>query len=133
MERVESLLYLKYSRAIENLYLTTGSQWFNSGGDYHVARGFLEVVECLSLEILPGTEIIAKCRKQLYSDLPGIIVEINPEEGEALVSAPQLNLGIFGNNEDQVAQVTQSIERYLTMKMSWTYQYKFHALPLSID
>ena len=106
MERVESSL--SEVSGIENLYLTTGSQWFNSGGDT-MSRGFLEV-GMLTGE-LTGTEIIQNA-KAAVSNLPGIIVEITPEEGGPSFSSP-IELGIFGNNEDQVAQVTQSIERYL--------------------
>ena len=106
MERVESSL--SEVRGIENLYLTTGSQWFNSGGDT-MSRGFLEV-GMLTGE-LTGTEIIQNAQAAV-SNLPGIIVEITPEEGGPSFSSP-IELGIFGNNEDQVAQVTQSIERYL--------------------
>ena len=106
MERVESSL--SEVSGIENLYLTTGSQWFNSGGDT-MSRGFLEV-GMLTGE-LTGTEIIQNAQAAV-SNLPGIIVEITPEEGGPSFSSP-IELGIFGNNEDQVAQVTQSIERYL--------------------
>ena len=106
MERVESSL--SEVSGIENLYLTTGSQWFNSGGDT-MSRGFLEV-GMLTGE-LTGTEIIQNAQAAV-SNLPGIIVEITPEEGGPSFSSP-IELGIFGSNEDQVAQVTQSIERYL--------------------
>jgi multidrug efflux pump len=106
MERVESSL--SEVRGIENLYLTTGSQWFNSGGDT-MSRGFLEVG--MTTGELTGTEII-KNAQAAVSNLPGVIVEITPEEGGPSFSSP-IELGIFGNNEDQVAKVTQSIEQYL--------------------
>ena len=106
MERVESSL--SEVRGIENLYLTTGSQWFNSGGDT-MSRGFLEVG--MTTEELTGTEVI-KNAQAAVSNLPGIIVEITPEEGGPSFSSP-IELGIFGSNEDQVAQVTQNIEQYL--------------------
>ncbi|MDC1110970.1 efflux RND transporter permease subunit, partial [Gammaproteobacteria bacterium] len=74
-----------------------------------MSRGFLEVG--MTTGELSGTEII-KNAQEAVSNLPGIIVEITPEEGGPSFSSP-IELGIFGNNEDQVAQVTQSIEQYL--------------------
>ena len=107
MEKVESSI--SAVRGVENLYLTTGSQWFNSGGDT-MSRGFLEVGMTNDGE-LTGNQII-KNVEAAVSDLPGIIVEITPEEGGPGFSSP-IELGIFGNNEDQVAEVTQRIEKYL--------------------
>jgi multidrug efflux pump len=94
---------------IENLYLTTGTQWFNSGGD-SVARGFFEVVDSKFRDIL-GKEVIANVQK-VTSDIPGIIVEIKPEEGGPSFSSP-IELGIFGNNEESVARTTEKIEQYM--------------------
>ena len=54
MEKVESSI--SEVRGVENLYLTTGSQWFNSGGDT-MSRGFLEVGMTNDGE-LTGNEII---------------------------------------------------------------------------
>ena len=94
---------------IENLYLTTGTQWFNSGGD-SVARGFFEVVDSKFRDIL-GKEVIANVQR-VTSDIPGIIVEIKPEEGGPSFSSP-IELGIFGNNEESVARATEKIEQYM--------------------
>ncbi len=94
---------------IENLYLTTGSQWFNSGGDT-MARGFFEVVES-KYRTLTGYEIIDMV-EEVTSNLPGIIVEINPEEGGPSFGSP-IELGIFGENEAAVARTTEIIEQYM--------------------
>ena len=66
-----------------------------------------------------------KMLKQLFLNLPGIIVEITPEEGGPGFSSP-IELGIFGNNEDQVAQVTQRVEKYLQEDVARTYKYKLN-------
>ncbi len=107
MERVESKI-LKID-GIENLYLTTGSQWFNAGGDT-MARGFLEVTDSPKRSVT-GYEIIQQV-KTAVSSMPGIIVEITPEEGGPSFSSP-IELGIFGNNEAQVAKATERIETYM--------------------
>ena len=57
---------------IENLYLTTGSQWFNSGGDT-MARGFMEVVDS-KYRNRTGYDIIDQV-EEVTSNIPGIIVE----------------------------------------------------------
>ena len=106
MERVESTI--SKVRGIENLYLTTGSQWFNSGGDT-MARGFLEVG--YTNGELTGNEII-KNAEQAVSNIPGVIIEITPEEGGPGFDSP-IELGIFGSNDEQVANATRSIEKYL--------------------
>jgi len=108
MEIVESKI--ETVEHIENLYLTTGSQWFNSGGD-SVARGFFEVVDSEFRDI-PGKEVIANVQK-VTTDIPGIIVEIKPEEGGPSFSSP-IELGIFGNNEESVTKATEIIEQYMT-------------------
>ena len=108
METVEAEI-LKI-QGIENLYLTTGSQWFNSGGDA-VSRGFLEVVDS-SQRAVKGAEIIRRVQ-QATSNIPGLIVEITPEEGGPSFSSP-IELGIFGDNEQGVAKATELIEDYMT-------------------
>jgi multidrug efflux pump len=94
---------------IENLYLTTGSQWFSAGGDT-VSRGFIEVVDSKYRDI-SGKEVIEKVQKAA-SNIPGIIVEITPEEGGPSFSSP-IELGIFGDNEQSVAKTTEIIEQYM--------------------
>ena len=94
---------------IENLYLTTGSQWFNSGGDT-MARGFMEVVDS-KYRSLTGYEIIDLV-EEATSNIPGIIVEITPEEGGPSFGSP-IELGIFGDNEAAVARTTETIEQYM--------------------
>jgi multidrug efflux pump len=108
METVEAEI-LKI-QGIENLYLTTGSQWFNSGGDA-VSRGFLEVVDS-SQRAVKGAEIIRRVQ-EATSNIPGLIVEITPEEGGPSFSSP-IELGIFGDNEQGVAKATELIEDYMT-------------------
>jgi multidrug efflux pump len=107
METVEAEI-LKV-QGIENLYLTTGSQWFNSGGDA-MSRGFLEVVDSNERKV-KGAEIIRRVQ-QATSNMPGLIVEITPEEGGPSFSSP-IELGIFGDNEQEVARTTQIIEDYM--------------------
>ena len=94
---------------IENLYLTTVSQWFSAGGDT-VSRGFIEVVDSKYRDI-SGKEVIEKVQKAA-SNIPGIIVEITPEEGGPSFSSP-IELGIFGDNEQSVAKTTEIIEQYM--------------------
>jgi len=113
MEQVESKI--SKIQGIENLYLTTGTQWFNSGGDT-MARGFLEIVGSEGKKLkerrtYTGNEVISLVQ-QATSNIPGIIVEVTPEEGGPSFSSP-IELGIFGDNEDQVAKVTQTIEQYM--------------------
>ena len=68
--------------------------------------------------------------KKLYSNIPGIIVEITPEEGRPSFSSP-IELGIFGNNEDQLPKLTQRIEQYLTNDVVGLNKYKIYtAYPL---
>jgi multidrug efflux pump len=107
MEKVETEI-LKVE-GIENLYLTTGSQWFNSGGD-GMARGFLEVVDSNKREV-KGAEIIRRAQ-EATSNMPGLVIEITPEEGGPSFSSP-IELGIFGDNEQEVAQATELIENYM--------------------
>ena len=94
---------------IENLYLTTGSQWFNSGGDT-MARGFMEVVDS-KYRSRTGYEIIDLV-EEATTNIPGIIVEITPEEGGPSFGSP-IELGIFGDNEAAVARTTERIEQYM--------------------
>ena len=107
METVEAEI-LKV-QGIENLYLTTGSQWFNSGGDV-ISRGFLEVVDS-SKRTMKGGEIIQLVQKAT-ANIPGLIIELTPEEGGPSFSSP-IELGIFGDSEKDVAKATERIESYM--------------------
>jgi multidrug efflux pump len=107
MEIVESKI--QTVSGIENLYMTTGSQWFNAGGDT-MSRGFIEVVDSKYRDI-SGQAVIKKVQ-QATSNIPGVIVEITPEEGGPSFSSP-IELGIFGNNEQSVAKTTELIEQYM--------------------
>ena len=60
---------------------------------------------------LTGNEIIKNVENAVAS-MPGVIVEITPEEGGPGFDSP-IELGIFGNNDDQVSEATQRIEKYL--------------------
>ena len=53
--------------------MTTGSQWFNSGGDT-MARGYMEVVDTQFRDI-SGNEVFIKAQ-EATSGIPGVIVEI---------------------------------------------------------
>ena len=107
MEIVEQkILKVEY---VESLYMTTGSQWFNSGGDT-MARGYVEVVDT-QLRNISGFEVINKIQKAA-SNIPGVIVEITPEEGGPQFGSP-IELGIFGDNEESVAKTTEIIEEYM--------------------
>ena len=107
MEIVEQkILKVEY---VESLYMTTGSQWFNSGGDT-MARGYVEVVDT-QLRNISGFEVINKIQ-QAASNIPGVIVEITPEEGGPQFGSP-IELGIFGDNEESVAKTTEIIEEYM--------------------
>jgi len=107
MELVEEkLLNVEH---VENLYMTTGSQWFNAGGDT-MARGFMEVVDT-QLRDISGNEVFIKAQ-EVTSNIPGVIVEITPEEGGPSFGSP-IELGIFGDNEASVAKTTKIIEEYM--------------------
>ena len=107
MEIVEQkILKVEY---VESLYMTTGSQWFNSGGDT-MARGYVEVVDT-QLRNISGFEVINKIQR-VASNIPGVIVEITPEEGGPQFGSP-IELGIFGDNEESVAKTTEIIEDYM--------------------
>ena len=107
MEIVEQkILKVEY---VESLYMTTGSQWFNSGGDT-MARGYVEVVDT-QLRNISGFEVINKIQRAA-SNIPGVIVEITPEEGGPQFGSP-IELGIFGDNEESVAKTTEIIEEYM--------------------
>ena len=107
MEIVEQkILKVEY---VESLYMTTGSQWFNSGGDT-MARGYVEVVDT-QLRNISGFEVINKIQRAA-SNIPGVIVEITPEEGGPQFGSP-IELGIFGENEESVAKTTEIIEDYM--------------------
>ncbi len=107
MELVEAkLLNVEH---VENLYMTTGSQWFNAGGDT-MARGFMEVVDT-QLRDISGNEVFIKAQ-EATSNIPGVIVEITPEEGGPSFGSP-IELGIFGDNEASVAKTTKIIEEYM--------------------
>jgi len=107
MEIVEQkILKVEY---VESLYMTTGSQWFNSGGDT-MARGYVEVVDT-QLRNISGFEVINKIQRAA-SNIPGVIVEITPEEGGPQFGSP-IELGIFGENEESVAKTTEIIEEYM--------------------
>ena len=103
MEIVEERL-LKVEH-VENLYMTTGSQWFNSGGDT-MARGYMEVVDTQFRDI-SGNEVFIKAQ-EATSGIPGVIVEITAEEGGPSFGSP-IELGIFGDNEASVANTTAPI------------------------
>ena len=107
MEIVEERL-LKVEH-VENLYMTTGSQWFNSGGDT-MARGYMEVVDTQFRDI-SGNEVFIKAQ-EATSGIPGVIVEITAEEGGPSFGSP-IELGIFGDNEASVAKTTEIIEEYM--------------------
>lgn len=102
----EKILKVEY---VESLYMTTGSQWFNSGGDT-MARGYVEVVDT-QLRNISGFEVINKIQRAA-SNIPGVIVEITPEEGGPQFGSP-IELGIFGDNEESVAKTTEIIEEYM--------------------
>lgn len=74
-----------------------------------MARGFLEVG--FTNGELTGNEII-KNAEQAVSNIPGVIIEITPEEGGPGFDSP-IELGIFGSNDEQVANATRRIEKYL--------------------
>ena len=93
---------------IKSLYLRTGSEWFNSGGDV-VGRGFFEVEEFNS-KGLTGQQIIDQA-KLVVANIPGIIVEISEQEGGPAFENP-IEIGIFGNTENEVVQVTRMVEDY---------------------
>ena len=102
----EKLLNVEH---VENLYMTTGSQWFNSGGDT-MARGYMEVTDTQFRDI-SGNEVFIKAM-EATSNIPGVIVEITAEEGGPSFGSP-IELGIFGDNENSVAKTTNIIEDYL--------------------
>ena len=107
MEMVEEkLLDVEH---IENLYMTTGSQWFNAGGDT-MARGLMEVVDT-QFRNVSGNEVFIKAQ-EATSGIPGVIVEVTPEEGGPSFGSP-IELGIFGDNEESVAKTTKIIEQYM--------------------
>ena len=107
MEIVEQkILKVEY---VESLYMTTGSQWFNAGGDT-MARGLMEVVDTQYRNI-SGNEVFIKAQ-EATSDIPGVIVEVTPEEGGPSFGSP-IELGIFGDNEESVARTTKIIEQYM--------------------
>ncbi len=99
---------------IGSSFLTTGQLWFSSGGD-SIGRGLIEVVEPNEREI-SGQETIDKAIAAT-KDMPGIIVEIVADQGGPSFESP-IELGIFGNNEDEVAATTRAIEAYLKEEMT---------------
>lgn len=107
IERVESKLL--EINGIDSLFLRTGTEWFLSGGDV-VGRGFFELKEP-SDRNLSGRQIM-DIAKNRVSDMPGIIVEIAELEGGPDFSSP-LQIGIFANNESDVIEATDNIERFL--------------------
>ena len=107
IERVESKLL--EINGIESLFLRTGTEWFLSGGDV-VGRGFFELKEP-SDRNLSGRQIMDIAKNEV-SDMPGIIVEIAELEGGPDFSSP-LQIGIFANNESDVIEATDNIERFL--------------------
>ena len=107
IERVESKLL--DINGIESLFLRTGTEWFLSGGDV-VGRGFFELKEP-SDRNLSGRQIMDIAKNEV-SDMPGIIVEIAELEGGPDFSSP-LQIGIFANNESDVIEATDNIERFL--------------------
>ena len=107
MEIVES--HILEIDGIQSLYMSTGTNWFRSGGDV-VARGYLEIEEAKK-RTSTGREIMRRVT-QATSGIPGIIVEVNPEEGGPSFSSP-IELGIFGKTEAEVAKVTSVIEEYM--------------------
>ena len=111
IERVESKLL--EINGIESLFLRTGTEWFLSGGDV-VGRGFFELKEP-SDRNLSGRQIMDIAKNEV-SDMPGIIVEIAELEGGPDFSSP-LQIGIFANNESDVIEATDNIERFLNEGM----------------
>lgn len=107
IERVESKLL--EINGIESLFLRTGTEWFLSGGDV-VGRGFFELKEP-SDRNLSGRQIMDIAKNEV-SDMPGIIVEIAELEGGPDFSSP-LQIGIFANNESDVVEATDNIEKFL--------------------
>ena len=107
IERVESKLL--EINGIDSLFLRTGTEWFLSGGDV-VGRGFFELKEP-SDRNLSGRQIMDIAKNEV-SDMPGIIVEIAELEGGPDFSSP-LQIGIFANNESDVIEATDNIERFL--------------------
>ena len=107
IERVESKLL--EINGIESLFLRTGTEWFLSGGDV-VGRGFFELKEPSDRE-LSGRQIM-DIAKDKVNDMPGIIVEIAELEGGPDFSSP-LQIGIFADNESDVIEATDKIEKFL--------------------
>ena len=75
-----------------------------------MARGYVEVVDT-QLRNISGFEVINKIQRAA-SNIPGVIVEITPEEGGPQFGSP-IELGIFGDNEESVAKTTEIIEEYM--------------------
>mgnify|MGYP002177668640 FL=1 len=75
-----------------------------------MARGFMEVVDSKYRD-RTGYDIIDQV-EEVTSNIPGIIVEVTPEEGGPSFGSP-IELGIFGDNEAAVARTTDMIEQYM--------------------
>ena len=106
VEQVESRLL--EIQEIKSLYLRTGSQWFSMGGDV-IGSGFFEVEE-INAKGLTGQQIIDQA-KLLTANIPGILVEIFELEGGPAFENP-IEIGVFGNTEQEVVQVTRLIEDF---------------------
>ena len=75
-----------------------------------MGRGFFELKEPSDRE-LSGRQIM-DIAKDKVNDMPGIIVEIAELEGGPDFSSP-LQIGIFADNESDVIEATDKIEKFL--------------------
>ena len=102
------------SRRYKNVYLRSGTNWWQSGAD-RIGGGFIETLEPSQRDI-SGFEIMDRL-KASTKDLPGITVEVEADIGGPSFDSP-IELDVFGNTESDVNNAVAKIENYMRNEMS---------------
>ena len=99
---------------LQSVYLRAGTEWWRSGSD-KVGSGFVEIVPTAQRDI-SGLEVMQMVTERT-SDIPGIIVEAQPDLGGPSFSSP-IQISIYGSTEESAKNAAIEIENKIRSKVS---------------
>ena len=97
---------------LQSVYLRAGTEWWRSGSD-KVGSGFVEIVPTAQRDI-SGLEVMQMVTERT-SDIPGIIVEAQPDLGGPSFSSP-IQISIYGSTEESAKNAAIEIENKIRIK-----------------
>ena len=99
---------------LQSVYLRAGTEWWRSGSD-KVGSGFVEIVPAAQRDI-SGLEVMQMVTEKT-GDIPGIIVEAQPDLGGPSFSSP-IQISIYGLTEESAKNAAIEIENKIRSKVS---------------